>query len=119
MLAVDAQNSAEVTALPATGVAPTYSRQWLRERLARGVPPEMILGGDAGGNLASRLTPAAVLVLIVDRPAGPAILFTQRTAHLHDHAGQISFPGGRAEPGDTSEVETALRETWEEIGIAV
>src|SRR5580704_16548302 len=112
-----AQNSADVTALPDTGAAPKYSRAWLRERLARRVPPDLILEGDAGGNLASRLTPAAVLILVVGRPGGPAILFTQRTAHLHDHAGQISFPGGRAEPGDATAIATALRETWEEIGI--
>src|ERR1700678_3503264 len=112
-----AQNSAGVTAPLDSGAAPGYSRAWLRERLARGVPPGLVLEGDAGGNLAARLTPAAVLILLVERPAGPAILFTQRTAHLHDHAGQISFPGGRAEAGDTSAVATALRETWEEIGI--
>jgi 8-oxo-dGTP pyrophosphatase MutT (NUDIX family) len=112
-----AQNSADVTALLDAGAARQFSRAWLRERLARGVPQGMVLEGDAGGNLASRLTPAAVLILLVERPAGPAVLFTQRTAHLHDHAGQISFPGGRAEPGDTSVMATALRETWEEIGI--
>jgi len=114
---VDAQNSADLTVLPDTRAAPEYSREWVRGRLARGLPADLILEGDAGGNLGSRLTPAAVLVLLVGRPAGPAILFTQRTAHLHDHAGQISFPGGRAEPGDASLVATALRETWEEIGI--
>ena len=46
------------------------------------------------------------------------VLFTRRTAHLHDHAGQISFPGGRAEPGDAGAAETAMRETREEIGLA-
>ena len=45
------------------------------------------------------------------------MLLTQRTKHLADHAGQISFPGGRAEPGDRGPVETALRETQEEIGL--
>jgi 8-oxo-dGTP pyrophosphatase MutT (NUDIX family) len=42
---------------------------------------------------------------------------TRRTAHLNDHAGQISFPGGRAEPGDADPAQTALRETAEEIGL--
>jgi 8-oxo-dGTP pyrophosphatase MutT (NUDIX family) len=42
---------------------------------------------------------------------------TQRTQHLHDHAGQISFPGGRVEPEDESPSATALRETKEEIGL--
>lgn len=60
---------------------------------------------------------AAVLVPIVDRPAGPTVLLTRRTAHLSSHAGQISFPGGRAEPHDPSPEATALRETEEEVGI--
>lgn len=63
------------------------------------------------------LTDAAVLLPIVQRETGPTLLFTQRTAHLNDHAGQISFPGGRVESFDTSPVETALRETEEETGL--
>jgi len=63
------------------------------------------------------LTPAAVLVPIVERPEGFTVLLTKRTDHLHDHAGQISFPGGRVEDADTDAVDTALRETEEEIGI--
>ncbi len=64
-----------------------------------------------------KLKPAAVLVPIVDRPDGMTILLTQRTDHLHDHAGQISFPGGRAEPTDVDLQATALRETEEEVGL--
>ena len=64
-----------------------------------------------------KLKPAAVLVPIVDRPDGMTILLTQRTDHLHDHAGQISFPGGRAEPSDRDLHATALRETEEEVGL--
>ena len=64
------------------------------------------------------LTPASVLFPIVLRPSGPSVLLTQRTAHLRDHPGQISFPGGRFEPQDTSPAETALREAREEIGLA-
>lgn len=64
-----------------------------------------------------KLKPAAVLVPIVDRPDGMTILLTQRTDHLHDHAGQISFPGGRAEPSDADLQATALRETEEEVGL--
>ncbi len=64
-----------------------------------------------------RLTPAAVLVPVIERPQGLTVLFTQRTAHLNDHAGQVSFPGGRCEPTDPSPVFTALRETEEEIGL--
>jgi len=62
--------------------------------------------------------PAAVLVPLVPRPGGLAVLLTQRTAHLSAHAGQIAFPGGRTEPEDGSPVGTALRETQEEIGLA-
>lgn len=64
------------------------------------------------------LTPAAVLFPIVLRPERPTVLLTQRTAHLRDHAGQVSFPGGRVEAEDLSAVHTALRETEEEIGLA-
>jgi 8-oxo-dGTP pyrophosphatase MutT (NUDIX family) len=64
------------------------------------------------------LTPAAVLVPVIERPGGLTVLFTQRTAHLNDHAGQVSFPGGRCERTDASPVFTALRETEEEVGLA-
>lgn len=64
------------------------------------------------------LTPAAVLFPIVQRAAGQTVLLTQRTAHLRDHAGQISFPGGRVEAADQSPIHTALRETEEEIGLS-
>ena len=64
-----------------------------------------------------RVTDAAVLVPLVDRGGAIKVLFTQRTAHLSDHAGQISFPGGRVEAADASREETALRETEEEIGL--
>lgn len=64
------------------------------------------------------LTPAAVLFPIVLRDGGHTVLLTQRTAHLRDHPGQISFPGGRVEEEDISPVHTALRETSEEVGLA-
>ena len=64
------------------------------------------------------LTPASVLFPIVLRQGGPSVLLTQRTAHLKDHPGQISFPGGRVEPEDASPAETALREAQEEIGLS-
>lgn len=64
-----------------------------------------------------KLRRASVLVPLVDRPAGLTVLLTQRTDHLSSHAGQISFPGGRAEEYDSSPIETALRESEEEIGL--
>lgn len=60
---------------------------------------------------------AAVLVPIVDHDAGLTVLLTQRASHLKNHPGQVSFPGGRIEPGDLNPIEAALRETQEEIGI--
>jgi 8-oxo-dGTP pyrophosphatase MutT (NUDIX family) len=66
---------------------------------------------------ARQLQPAAVLLPIVRRDE-PTVLFTERTAHLSRHAGQVSFPGGRVQDDDLSLVETALRETKEETGIA-
>lgn len=63
------------------------------------------------------LTPAAVLVPVVMRDTGPTLLLTQRTAHLKDHAGQVSFPGGRCEPEDPTPEATALREAEEEVGL--
>lgn len=61
--------------------------------------------------------PAAVLVPLVARGAGVQVLLTQRTDHLHDHAGQISFPGGRVEEHDADAMATALREAQEEVGL--
>lgn len=63
------------------------------------------------------LTPASVLLPLMIRETGLTLLFTQRTAHLTAHAGQVSFPGGRRERQDGSSIETALRETEEEVGL--
>ncbi|HEX7634311.1 MAG TPA: CoA pyrophosphatase [Noviherbaspirillum sp.] len=63
------------------------------------------------------LTPASVLLPIVARDDGLTLLLTQRTAHLNDHAGQVSLPGGRVDESDASVIETALRETEEEVGL--
>jgi len=63
------------------------------------------------------LKPAAVLILVINQADAPTVLFTQRTAHLTDHAGQISFPGGRVEADDRDPLHTALREAEEETGV--
>jgi len=61
---------------------------------------------------------AAVLIPIVDHQDGLSVLLTQRSTQLRQHAGQVSFPGGRIEPTDTGPLEAALRETEEEIGLS-
>jgi 8-oxo-dGTP pyrophosphatase MutT (NUDIX family) len=61
--------------------------------------------------------PAAVLIPIIDHPQ-PTVLLTQRSAELNDHAGQISFPGGKIDATDASPLDTALREAEEEIGLS-
>jgi 8-oxo-dGTP pyrophosphatase MutT (NUDIX family) len=61
---------------------------------------------------------ASVLVALVQRDSGLNVLLTRRTDHLRDHAGQISFPGGRSEPEDASPEATALREAEEEVGLS-
>ncbi len=61
--------------------------------------------------------PSAVLVPIYEMPTGPEIILTRRAWHLRSHAGEVSFPGGRSDPDDRDLVETALRETEEEIGL--
>ena len=69
------------------------------------------------GDVSCSLIAASVLFPVVLRKKGPTVLLTQRTEHLRDHPGQISFPGGRVEVNDTSPAYTALRETKEEIGL--
>jgi 8-oxo-dGTP pyrophosphatase MutT (NUDIX family) len=66
----------------------------------------------------TRVTEAAVLVPLVNREAGVQVLLTLRPEHLRDHGGQVSFPGGRVEPGDADREASALREMNEEVGLA-
>jgi 8-oxo-dGTP pyrophosphatase MutT (NUDIX family) len=90
----------------------------LRERLKR-TPPAFSVYGDDGAGREGAATAAAVLVPIVSHGSGLTVVFTQRTSHLKAHSGQISFPGGRAEPHDPTPEFTALREAEEEIGLAM
>ena len=63
--------------------------------------------------------PASVLVALHETTQGLEVVLTKRAAHLRHHAGQISFPGGKVEPTDLSHQHTAIRETFEEIGLSV
>ena len=108
-------SDAHLPAVPVERLSP----QALRRRFAAAGDWQPELGGDAGGVFAGREpVAAAVLVQLVQRADGLHVLLTRRTDHLRDHAGQISFPGGRAEAHDADAVATALRETEEEVGLA-
>jgi 8-oxo-dGTP pyrophosphatase MutT (NUDIX family) len=100
-----------------------------RARLRFEVPPGLNdaniipISGDPGNDRMLEIIaqerpirPAAVLIPIVDH-AEPTVLLTQRAAHLNDHAGQISFPGGKIDATDASPLDAALREAEEEIGL--
>lgn len=87
---------------PLAVVMPPDSRDW-PEELRR--------------KMCEDLKPAGVLIPIFEHPGGLSVLLTQRSADLKNHAGQVSFPGGRMESADADIVETALRETYEEVGI--
>ncbi|MEP7067983.1 MAG: CoA pyrophosphatase [Usitatibacter sp.] len=97
------------------------SRADIVSRLAASPPLEDLLTADdlEKQHEAAKLPlkPAAVLLLVVNHPGDPTVVFTQRTAHLSDHGGQISFPGGRTDEGDGNPERTALREAEEEVGI--
>jgi 8-oxo-dGTP pyrophosphatase MutT (NUDIX family) len=83
------------------------------------VPPSGDQGTDRMLQIVAReqpIRPAAVLIPVVDHPQ-PTVLLTQRSANLNDHAGQISFPGGKIEATDASPLDAALRETREEVGL--
>ncbi len=101
---------------------PARARAPSVENLAPAVPAPGATEAAAPTAAPSRLSkpamPASVLVPLVLRESGVHVLLTRRTEHLRDHAGQISFPGGRAEPSDANAAATALREAAEEVGLA-
>jgi 8-oxo-dGTP pyrophosphatase MutT (NUDIX family) len=108
---------AHLTAIGQDALQPEQLRRQLANAHARPAP----IPGDGNRHdlhFDREPTPAAVLVPLVQRPGGLSVLLTERTAHLHDHAGQVSFPGGRTDPEDADAVATALREAHEEVGLS-
>ena len=103
--------------LPAVDPA-RLTAQALRQRFAAPPAWQPELSGDGSLFQGRERAAASVLIPLVQREGGLTVLLTRRTAHLRDHAGQISFPGGRAEAGDADAVATALREAEEEVGLA-
>jgi 8-oxo-dGTP pyrophosphatase MutT (NUDIX family) len=108
---------------------PLFSKTHIRESLGSGafaLDENMSWLADAPPDVVERIraalpaprVPAAVLVPLVERNEGMTVLLTQRAATLKDHAGQISFPGGRIEPDDADAWRAALREAHEEIGLS-
>ncbi len=89
----------------------------LRARFAQAGSWQPDLIGDGSRFGAREPSRAAVLVALVEREEGLGVLLTRRTDHLRDHAGQVSFPGGRSEPYDADAAATALREAEEEVGL--
>jgi 8-oxo-dGTP pyrophosphatase MutT (NUDIX family) len=98
-------------ALDTAPSTPAEDMQWLSA-----APPDV--AARVRATLPTRRTPAAVLVPLVERETGLTVLLTQRATTLKEHAGQISFPGGRIEPADRDPWHAALRETFEEIGLS-
>lgn len=115
-----------------TGPAPISSAEFFarsRSRLNFDVPPGLVdpniipNTGDSGNHRMLEIVareqpvrPAAVLIPVVDHPE-PTVLLTQRSEHLNNHAGQISFPGGKIDATDASPLDAALREADEEVGL--
>lgn len=115
-----AQPVVEVSRLPALSDG-TLRLPFIRRAFAQPVPWQVepvftsFFDRDTSGR--SDITPAAVFIPLLERPDGLHVMFTRRSAHLYNHAGQICFPGGRIEPTDADYIQAALRETWEEVGV--
>jgi 8-oxo-dGTP pyrophosphatase MutT (NUDIX family) len=103
---------------------PADLRTWISRHLdpledrapAEGITSDYDLGPYGGPPAGTPLTPAAVLVGLVEREAGYTVLLTRRADTLRRHTGQVALPGGRRDAGETA-WETALREAEEEIGL--
>jgi len=92
------------------------AQDWIRQRLA-GFAFDGRAGDIPWRVAGAKQRPAAVLVPLVWHEAGPTVLLTRRTESLSTHAGQVSFPGGKVDEGDSSVIAAALREAEEEIGL--
>ena len=104
--------------MPLTLSAP-LTRDWVSRRLLHPADVEADPGFVRYVHPPERtVVQAAVLIPLINHANGVTMMLTQRTAHLNDHAGQISFPGGRVEEDDADRIQTALRETEEETGLA-
>ena len=88
----------------------------LRARLSGRDPECWLDDSELSGRTSASLIPAAVLVGVATGKT-PGVLLTRRTAHLRQHSGQVSFPGGRIDPEDASPEAAALREAQEEVGL--
>ena len=97
--------------------APALTAAALRQRFGHREPWLPEFPGDDRLLAGREPAHAAVLVALVQRGDGLHVLLTRRTEHLRDHAGQVSFPGGRSEAGDADPEATALREAEEEVGL--
>jgi 8-oxo-dGTP pyrophosphatase MutT (NUDIX family) len=105
-------------------MSPTETRAWIVSRLdpiesydptTRKVSSDSELNPDFP-RYTKPLNPAAVLVPLIEHEKGMTVLLTRRSDSLRNHTGQVAFPGGRCDPGETP-WETAIREAWEEVGL--